>query len=316
MSDTTLTKQDRDRLRAPFAASSVKWLPIGGVSSNGVNMMPHLNASLVFERLADVDPCWTHDTTPMLLGRNEADPFGLAHGGPWQCVMLVKGVTRRGIGQLEPGAKVDAKTLKTGYSDAIKRAALEFEIGAYLRALDTVWLPRQQSGQDTFRTKTYQSKERFTGLTKTGKAFLRAHYEAIITHRLFVERYGAAVEYGDIAAGDEDRDDEPFVAEPETVASDTAVDVLVLLARFTGRDTPESAVRAAAASKPFRKLLPGTVASVKQHLGLSAEDAERIRVDAIAAAEGDDAAMLRLTDGLETLAAHASSGESQEAMPV
>lgn len=324
-----LSADDRKLLRAPFGVTAVKWVPIGGVSERGVLMQPHINASLVFERLSDVDPGWTHDTNPMLLGANPEDPFGLVHMSPWKCTMTVKGVTRHGIGQLGPGGsrsnptppKADNMHLKTGYSDAIKRAALEFEVGAYLRAFDTVWLPRQEGGQDTFKTRSFSGKESFTGLTAAGKRVLRAHYEKVVTHELFKARYGDPIEYGDDAVDDDADDHEAGerVAEPGS-ASDGEMNVLVLLSGYTGRNTSEDYVRTTYEGKPFAKSLAALLTAVRAHLEVNATDVDRLRTLAQAAAGGDEAAMGELGDGLVQLKALASAGapegDEQEAMPV
>jgi len=304
-----LTDEQVRELRRPYHVNAVKWLPIGKITS-GVNMMPHIDASLVIERLSDVDPGWSEDTRPVLLGADVADPMGLKHQSPWRCELTVGGVTRVGYGQLDAmSAQVDGKHIKAGESDALKRAALKFGVGAYLRAIPMTWLPKQVGGKDAVKV---NQSGKFNGLTPVGKQHLRAAYEKIVQHAAFVEHYGTMIDYGDMQ---DDGEDIAVVAEePAAASNEAAVDVLVMLARFTGRDTPEAQVRATAAATPFKKLLPGAVTGVKQNLGASIEDAERLRVDAIAASEGDDAAMLRLSDGLETLAAQAD--EAQETMPV
>lgn len=309
-----LTPDDVALLRRPYHTNAVKWLPIGKLTANGVNMMPHIDASLVIERLSDVDPGWSEDTVPMLAGNDTNDPFGLAHQSPWRCTLTVKGTTRHGVGQLDAmSSKPDGKHLKAGESDALKRAALKFGVGAYLRAIPLTWLPRQHGGKDT--VKEYNGK--FTGLTPTGKAVLRAQYEKIVQHASFVEHYGAMIDYGDMA---DDSEDHVVLAE-QGGASDGEMNVLVLLSGYTGRDTSEDYVRTTYEGKPFAKSLAALLTAVRAHLEVNATDVDRLRTLAQAAAGGDDGAMGELGEGLVQLKALASAGEpegeaEQEAMPV
>lgn len=324
-----ITAEARAKLRQPFAASAVKWVPIGGLVSDGqaVMLQPHINASLVFERLSEVDPSWTHDTNPMIFNpaADKQDPFGLAHMAPWKCSMTVLGVTRHGIGQLEPVGKqkkpptVSSMHLKTGYSDAIKRAALEFEVGAYLRALDSVYLKRQDRGPEMFRVRQWDGNQSFSGLTADGKRVLAERYTRFVSDPEFVKRYGEAVEYGDaviVAAEGDDHEITPAPdAEPTTTTVDDAqADVLVLMAGYNGRDTTEEIVRETLASKPFGRCLPQMLNSVKANLKASAEDGEKLRTLAIAAADGDEKAFAELAQGLDqlqTLAEGEGDGEAE-----
>lgn len=306
--ESGLTKEDVAMLRRPYHTNAVKWLPIGKVSERGVMCMPHIDASLVIERLSDVDPGWSEVTAPVLLDVGSADPLGLAQQSPWKCELTVGGVTRTGYGQLDGmSAKLDGKHVKAGESDALKRAALKFGVGAYLRAIPTIWLSKQVGGQAAFKTSAYQGKEQFRGLTPAGKKHLRAEYEKVVRHASFVEHYGAMIDYGDML--DETEDVPVVVPEVEASSSDAAVEVLVVLSRFTGRDTPEAQVRAAAETQPFRKLAVGALSSIRQNLGCSAEDAELVRGHAEKAATGDEAAMTALGQVLDALADQAQSGE-------
>lgn len=319
MSESTgITTTARAHLRRPFTSSAVKWLPLGKVSDRGVMMQPHINASLVFERLGEVDPSWTHETVPLLpqLGlATPADAFGKGHGSPWVCRLTLLGVTRSDVGQLDADAKADNKHLKTGHSDAIKRAALGFEVGAYLRAFDSVWLPRQHEGAKTFRTSSYQGKERFTGLDAAGKKYLRAHYDRIVGHRLFIERYGEAVEYGDLVTVDDTTADEPDALMEEAVAqaSDHQLEVLVLLGSHNGRETPAETYAETLQAKPFQRVLPMVMRGVVTHLALDTEVGEQLRRMAVDASEGNAAALGDLQRRLGELAAeHAARNPAEE----
>lgn len=313
---TGITPEARKLLRAPFAASAVKWVPIGGLLSDGnaVLLQPHINASLVFERLSEVDPSWTHDTVPMISNTTDpGDPFGLKHGSPWKCTMTLLGVTRPGIGQLKAGAAPSNMHLKTAYSDAVKRAALEFELGAYLRAIDVVYLERQTRDGELYKFSMYQNKPQFKGLTKVGKRVLAKKYTEFITNPEFVARYGDAIEYGDVAAIEEDDVEAAPELEMSVQVNDTEADVLILLAGYNGRNTTEDVVRETLKTKPFARCLPQMMNSVASNLACSTTDAERLRKLAITAATGDEKAFSELGDGLGQLQSFhdAEVGESE-----
>ena len=322
---TGITAEDRNRLRAPFASSAIKWLPIAGIINGKQQFMPHVNASLVFERLADVDPAWTLDRVEPEAGTAD-DPMGLKFGAPHRAWITVLGVTRSGRGGVAVGTQVDDKLLKAIESDAIKRAALAFEVGAYLRAFDTVFLPANVGGQETFRTKKGKDRngrevDKFSYLTANGKAQLAGNYERVLAHKRFAERYGAPVEYGDVAAleGEGSLADAEAASAAEQVEPelDTAqVDVLILLSKFNGRDTPEDVVRETLSKHSFVKCLAKVLTGVGANLLLPASAIDELRDLAVAASEEDADALRELGDRLVAAQKASGEGEGQEAMPV
>lgn len=312
-----LSRDDVKLLRRPYHTNAVKWLPIGRASESGVMMLPHIDASLVIERLNEVDPQWTETTVPMLLGADVKDPFGLQHMSPWQCLLTVNGVTRSGIGQLDGMSnKPDGKHLKAGESDALKRAALKFGVGAYLRAIPPTWLERRDGTKELFTTSTYNQKVQFKGLTAAGKKSLRAQYVKVIEHAEFAEHYGEMVDYGDLA----DDGDEHEILPAAAPASDGEIDVLIVLSKYTGRETTEEYVRSTYEDRPFGKALAQTLQTIKQNLGVSSEDTEKLRALAQDAAMGDEKALEQMRQGLDQLsdlaATPAVDGDDQEQMPV
>jgi len=206
-----LTPEHITELRRPYNMISVKWLPVGGYNKQQ-GFLPHLDSSLVIERLNDIDPCWTEQTTYLL--NNEKD-LGVTQLVPTQCLLTVHGVTRSGIGQLD-NANLDGKYAKQAESDALKRAALKFGIGAYLRAIPLIYIPNTEKNKQLFTTyeKTFNGKTttKFKYLTNSGRDLLRDKYTAITTHPLFVSHYGEPVNYGDIDYEQQDID----IAEEET----------------------------------------------------------------------------------------------------
>lgn len=294
--ESTLTSEDVAMLRRPYHTNAVKWLPIGKASNSGVMMLPHIDASLVIERLSDVAPAWSETTEPVLLNSNPADPMGLAQQSPWICRLTVGGVTRCGYGQLDAmSAKLDGKSWKAGESDALKRAALKFGIGSYLRAIPTIWLNKQVGGVEAFKSREWQGKTQFSGLTAAGKKHLRAEYEKVVKHASFVEHYGEMIDYGDQA----DVEVEDVVVEADApVVNEAETDVLLLLSKFNGRDTSEDVVRETLLQHPFGKLLPRILNSVKANLLLDAAPTDDIKKLAIAASEEDADALRELGDRL------------------
>lgn len=312
-----LTRDDRAMLRAPFASSAIRWLPIAGLIYDKQQFMPHINASLVFERLSDVDPSWTLDRIEAE-ARSDDDPLGMKHGAPHRAWLTVCGVTRSGRGAVSAGGTEPAKSVE---SDAIKRAALAFEVGAYLRAFDTVFLPRVVAGQETFKTKKGKDRngrdvEKFSYLTAYGKAQLQAHYDRVIGMDVFRERYGAAIEYGDAAAlGDGSLSDDAALSASEAEAAEpqaagVELDVLVLLSRFNGRNTSEDVVRETLLQHPFSKLLPRILNSVAAHLMLEPDQVQALRDVAIAVVEGSEDRFVELERMLQELDAKQKEASS------
>lgn len=314
MDKPRLTAEDRKLLRAPFAGSAVRWLPVGPLLGGGKQQfIPHVNASLVFERLGEVDPCWTLDRVEPEQG-TPTDPLGLAGEGAHRAWLTVKGVTRSGRGTKGP-----TEPAKSAESDAIKRAALAFEIGAYLRAFETVFLPKQVAAGELFRTKDGPKGPKFSYLTDEGKRQLAGHYTKVMTSKVMVERYGAPIEYGDVAIeGSELHDQsaaseaEQVAAEPQVAANDVQLTTLLLLAKHNGRDTPEDVVEATLKAHPFTKVLPRMLNGVKEHLALDEERAEQLRVLAIKSGEGDADAFAELGEVLHVGSAPDVEGAEQE----
>lgn len=322
--ETRFNEDHAVKLRRPFATLAVKFLPVGKVDRRGrMSFLTYIDSSLVIERLTEVDPCWASHGA--WIAAEPGDPIGLKHGAPRETWIELMGVRRYGTGQLamredwntkqSVPPKPDDKHIKAAESDAFKRAALSFEVGAYLRNMgDNFQLPEEQGGDKLWwgfeKTENGKTVKKFGGLNASGKKQLRAMYERIVTHPEFVKRYGVPQAYG---ALDLELEDDVPVPEEESIAQPQLL-VLMLLSRFTGRDTSEAYVRATYEQRPFVKSLPQVLGAVKAHLGVSSEDAERLRAHAIQAGEGSDGALAQLEDGLDTLAALATSENELEAM--
>lgn len=323
--EPTMTAEHVKALRRPFHHNAVKWLPVGGLTKRGSQaFMPHIDASLVIERLSEVDPCWSEVSRPMINNteKDGADPFGIKHMLPWECTLTVHGVTRTGRGQLGPTGprnnqkppQVDDKHIKSAESDALKRAALRFGVGAYLRAIPMIYLDKQTNGGEAFSTRGEGKDEKFGFLSKIGKRVLRDSYMEVVQHQAFIDHYGAMVDYGDV---DDDQDDVevPDVPASEAPPADPAeLGVLVLMSKFTGREQSEDYVRGVAETKPFGKSLAQALTTIKANLGVSAQDTEQLRELAQKAGAGDAKALAALEDGLNQLSdlANAETGDDSE----
>lgn len=252
-----LTGEDLVALRRPFNVRAVGFVPLGGVRERqGVKTQEfgvYMDARLVTERLNDIDPCWT--AVYERVGFAQAGMQGWAACAyAIDCHLTVRGVTRTGVGQLRQGAKQDDKHIKAAQSDALKRAAVEFGVGAYLYALDNVQLAEQIPDANGVKHKAFWHYQRdnktvFGGLEAAGKAQLRAIYERVVSAEAFIARFGEPVDYGHVLV-----DEEADSAEPDAATggvSDAAIEVLMLLQHATGRRVVEDAVKARIAAPGF-----------------------------------------------------------------
>lgn len=313
MSDTTLTKQDVAELRRPFAPEAVKWLPIGKINRGGYQQfMPHIDASLVFERLADVDPAFTFDTRPVSM-QDGGDPTNLQAGSPWRCELTVLGVTRPGIGQLRAGAGADDKHHKEAFSDSVKRAALAFGVGAYLRALPTMSI-KDTDGQG--RKLFWKRAEKYGGLNPEGTAALRAQYQRVVTHKQFVEHYGKPLLYGDLedsSGAPEGTVDVPeeATAAPSSVTDEQVAVIQSILAHTSRKAVEDDEIRGRIAERTMPKALAGTLTALRQATGMTAAAAASVHEAAIEATTPEGVA--EFGDNLDSMVAELKPAEETTA---
>jgi hypothetical protein len=297
---------DSKKLRRPFDPLAVKFLPVGKIDARGyMSFLTYIDASLVIERLTDVDPSWT------LRGYWEAstneDPIGLQYGAVRRCELTVCGITREGHGQLTMREdwntkkpippKQDDKHVKEAVSDAFKRAALMFEVGAYLRNMgDNFRIPQSKGGQDLWwgyeKNENGKKVQKFGGLNAAGKQELRRLYATIVNHKKFVERYGSPQAYGAIEIVE--LDDVPVIVNDETMMTPSELNVLLYLSSFGSRKQSDEYLTASWSEKSFTKVLPSVIASVKPVLGLlEADQVKQLRDIAKQAATDDDLEVLQ-----------------------
>lgn len=213
-----LTPETVAHLRRPFMPAAIKFRVDQKRPADRIRCLPYIDSSLARERLNDVDPAWFAEYEWLLRGFAGGDPLGVGSYVPVGCTLSVLGVGRYGVGQA-PRAKADGSLFKSAQSDALKRAALEFGVGAYLRALPTAFVSRD----GVWTKKDRQGQEAVGGLTHKGVRELQDAHTRIIQQPGFVERWGQPIDYGDVEdahrSATEAEPDEPQQTLMPTVAS-------------------------------------------------------------------------------------------------
>lgn len=119
-------------LRDPFPTNTIKVKPQSVTQDQSKGLVTYyVDARIVAERLNEAvgSDNWT-DEYRVISGPHE--------GTPVECRLTVNGVTKCDVGQVKPG-ELDDKSWKSAYSDAFKRAAVKFGVGAYLYESPNVW---------------------------------------------------------------------------------------------------------------------------------------------------------------------------------
>lgn len=151
-----LTPEDVRKLTAPFPLAEHEWRQ----GRNNKDYV-YITETAVISRLNEVDPSWTFivtDRTEREYTVNRKNAKGeaytlFAHELAITGSLTVKGVTRYGIGMAEVAPDA-AEADKSAVTDALKRAARLFGIGAYLlndppgKAQFPQWLQRQAAQVD------------------------------------------------------------------------------------------------------------------------------------------------------------------------
>lgn len=135
----TLTAEQATALRAPFAPDAIKVKPqtVSKTDPPKGLVTFYIDARLVVDRLDEAVGAefWT-DSYRLLCDGHHAPSLGI----PVECSLTIDGITKVDVGQVAPGEN-DDKMWKSAYSDAFKRAAVKFGVGAYLYDGPNVWCP-------------------------------------------------------------------------------------------------------------------------------------------------------------------------------
>jgi hypothetical protein len=103
------------KLREPFPAHQISYLPKGGVK------LAYVGHAALTDRLLDADPSWTWE--PLAINKDSGLPVIDELGGLW-IRLTVCGVTRLGYG--DAGDKSGPNAIKEAIGDALRNAAMRF----------------------------------------------------------------------------------------------------------------------------------------------------------------------------------------------
>ncbi len=143
------------KLRQPFGAEHLRWKIQTRVAEGQAEplalVVVYVDARSVAAHLDDVVPGQWHSEY-----RAPAVTVGLP---ALECRLTVCGVTRCDVGTVEPGVRAGSDT-KDLYSDALKRAAVQFGVGAFLYRFPQVQARTEKSGQTWYVTREAQAELR------------------------------------------------------------------------------------------------------------------------------------------------------------
>ncbi len=187
-------------LRRPFTPQSVKWkIQTNPKDGKQGLIVAFMDSRLAAERLNAVVPGdWSDMYSPAVIGN------GIV------CHLTVCGATRADAGFVESDKLNTDMGLKGLYSDAFKRAAVKFGIGAFLYALPRMYVKADQLTQ----------RGRSWYIPDGTEKMLRQRYVAWLSSDVAKERFGTPLDHGDHedAQGDPDA-----VVEPEPAPAQPAV---------------------------------------------------------------------------------------------
>lgn len=179
-----LTKDEIAELRKPFRADQVKFKiqtqPKGDTLEGWGVVVSYLDARDVAERL------------DVVIGGEWQDTYDL-FGKALECSLTVKGVTRKDVGE--------AATPKELYSDAFKRAAVKFGVGAFLYRMPTIMAKL-----------TRKDARKPWGLSDGAKASLKAIADAVADGKAPNARYPELMLLSEYQAPEAVGDDTPAQA--------------------------------------------------------------------------------------------------------
>lgn len=158
-------------LRRPYTPEAVKFRPDGKIRDDAdtatVRCLAYIDARLVSDRLNEI------------VGGNWWDSYTIFGGkGAVMCDLTVMGVTHQDVGI--PTGTTAGSTAKAVLSDALKRAAVKFGIGAYLYALPV-----------------FRAEINKYGLTDKGRKHLNDQYKQWLDAEATQKYWGTPLTHGD-----------------------------------------------------------------------------------------------------------------------
>lgn len=216
----TLTPEDQKLLRRPFTPEAVKFRIDGRPQNGKVRILTYIDSRLAAERLSEVDPDWEGHLR--FAGHSELDSIGLSVGAPVIYSIVVKGSQRQDVGQIGKSSwgddkgqyAADDKHAKMAVSDALKRAAVLFGVGAYLYTLGDVYVD----------VKKHTLRGEGKVLIKEGKAYLQKQYAEFIARPEFVKRFGEPISYGDELKNSSEIVEDTSAVAPQSAPDESASD--------------------------------------------------------------------------------------------
>ncbi|WP_424949903.1 Rad52/Rad22 family DNA repair protein [Deinococcus sp.] len=156
------------KLRQPFGAEHLRWKIQTRVNEGQADplalVVVYVDARSVAAHLDDAVPGAWHTeyrAPPVTVGLPALE-----------CRLTVCGVTRSDVGTVEPGSKAGSDT-KDLYSDALKRAAVQFGVGAFLYRFPQVQARVEKSGATWYITREAGAELRvLTRMVLAGEATL------------------------------------------------------------------------------------------------------------------------------------------------
>jgi hypothetical protein len=215
-----LTAEVLAQLRRPFTPEAIRFKPQTVTKDQKKAMATfYIDARLVAERLNAVlgPDAWEDDYR--LLVDHTPEAFKRLHF-PVECRLTVAGVTKVDVGNYQK-PEPDDKAMKSAYSDALKRAAVKFGIGAYLYGLPKLWEETKVGGNGKAQ-----------GFSDAAERRLRAGYVKAIEKM----GLGDPLDHGDVGDDpDVTPEPEPDV-DPKDVATPDDLAELAALAKAKGFD--------------------------------------------------------------------------------
>lgn len=202
-------------LRRPFTPEAIRFKVQSVFRGNtGCLVVAYIDARLVIDRLNLVCPdLWHAEYVPT------QDPKLMV------CKLTVGGVTRQDVGGSPKGLSKDL------FSDALKRAAVQFGVGVSVYALPQITLfMKDARGRIELRG---QGDKQTIVLTEHGHAKLREGYRKWLEDH-GRDRFGDELDHGDVegAVVDEEAEEQQaFVPEPPAAVSDAEGEALIASCR-------------------------------------------------------------------------------------
>ena len=202
-------KEAAVHLRRPFAPGAVHFKVQQGAPPAPGIIVGYIDARLVVERLNMILPHKWYD---------EYEGRGAKH---LICRLTVDGITREDVGVFGAEGQGRADPVKTGYSDALKRAAVKFGVGVSLYAMREIRLFGGE-GSDRLTVKERRTRDGNKKVYEIGPdcdSYLRDLYAGWLDLDRGGKQFGEALDHGDDPEGSVGE-----LADVETEQPQTALD--------------------------------------------------------------------------------------------